>query len=68
MQAIQTRSIPPRMKTYRITFSDGQTFVTGFNGSPAEAGAYYVRQRFFFENSREREYCVFGVSVEEVLA
>ena len=56
------------MKSYRITFSDGQTFVTNFNGSPAEASAYYVRQRFFFEDAREREYCVFGVSVEEVSA
>jgi len=54
------------MKSYRITFSDGQSFITSFNGSPEEASAYYIRQRFFFEDAREREFCVFGVSVEAV--
>ena len=52
------------MKSYRITFSDGNTFVTGFNGTLTDAVAYYVGQVFWFENGGE--HATRGVSVEEV--
>jgi hypothetical protein len=56
------------MKTYKITFSDGNTITTGFNGTSAEAKEYYTKNSFQFGDTDERPYDVLlkGVKVEMI--
>jgi len=54
------------MNTFRILFSDGNTIVTGFNGSFANAHAYYVGQSFSFMRADESEFSAVGVSITQL--
>ena len=52
------------MNTFKVYFSDGDTVVTGFNGSLVDAIAYYVGQ--WFNTGTVDDHMVMGVFVEEV--
>jgi hypothetical protein len=56
------------MKTYRITFSHGDTITTGFNGTLEEAKKYYLGNWFQFGDTEEcpKDSMAKGISVEEV--
>lgn len=54
------------MNTFLILFSDGNTVTTGFNGSYAEAYAYYINQSFSFMRADESEFAAIGVSVTQL--
>ena len=34
------------MNHFRVTFDDGDSLITGFNGTLEDAKAYYISQRF----------------------
>jgi len=46
------------MNYYKVTFEDGNTINTGFNGSLADAQSYYVGQKFQFGDTEERPFDV----------
>ncbi len=54
------------MNSYKIIFEDGNSFITGFNGSFQEASAYYENQSFQFGDTEERpyDYIVKAIKVE----
>ncbi len=56
------------MKTYKITFEDGNTMTTGFNGTLEAAKSYYVGQKFQFGDTEEnpRDLMIKALTVTEV--
>lgn len=52
------------MKTFQVTFNDGDSLVTGFNGTLEDAKAYYVGNWFNLGSVEDR--MVKGLTVEEV--
>ncbi len=56
------------MKTFKITFADGNTITTGMNATLAEASDYYIGKRFQFGDTEAKpfDYLVEAVQVEEV--
>lgn len=56
------------MRTFKITFADGNTITTGMNATLNEAKAYYIGKRFQFGDTDEKpyDYLVEAVSVEVV--
>ncbi len=56
------------MNAYKVTFENGDSFVTSMNATTEEARRYYVGQRFQFGDTEEcpRDYMVKAVSVEQV--
>lgn len=56
------------MKTYKVTFNNGDSLITGFNGSLEIAKDYYLTNWFNFGDTDEIPYdlMVKGVSVVEV--
>jgi hypothetical protein len=52
------------MKTYKVTFSDGDSLVTGFNGTFEEAVNYYIGN--IFNLGSDEDHMVTGIKVEEV--
>jgi len=57
------------MRTFKVTFEDGNHLYTGFNGTLEDAKRYYVGQIFNFGDSDEhpKDLLVKGAAVEEVL-
>jgi len=56
------------MKSYRITYEDGNITETQFNGSIDDARLYYVGKSFTFGTSEENEYSVKAVDVVDITA
>lgn len=56
------------MKTYKVTFADGNQVTTGMNATLEQAKNYYVGRSFQFGDTEEtpNDYMVKAVSVEEV--
>ena len=56
------------MNTFRITFEDGNTITTGFNGSLSDALAYYIGKAFNFgdTDSHPADRMVKAISVVEL--
>ena len=52
------------MNTYKVTFEDGDSLITGFNGSLKDAENYYVGKYFNF--GIENDIMVKAIKVEEV--
>ena len=52
------------MKTFKITFSNGDTIITGFNGSELDANNYFVGK--VFNLGCEGDLMVKGILVEEL--
>ncbi len=40
------------MRTYKVTFEDGNTITTGMNATMDEATAYYMGQSFEFDDTK----------------
>jgi hypothetical protein len=57
------------MKSYKITFEDGNIITTGMNASLDEAKAYYLGQPFQFGDTEEcpKDKLVKAVKVEETI-
>jgi len=56
------------MISVKVTFADGNSFVTGINATLDEAKAYYIGQAFNFGDSDEHpaDLMVKAIAVEEV--
>ncbi len=56
------------MNAYKVTFEDGNSFVTGMNATLEEAVRYYVGNAFQFGDTEECPYdrMVKAVKVEEI--
>src|SRR5271157_1999484 len=56
------------MNTFKVTFEDGNSLTTGFNGTLQDAEAYYLNNDFQFGDTDEHpgDKLVRGVKVEEV--
>lgn len=52
------------MKTFKVIFSDGDSLVTGFNGTLDDAKTYYVGNWFNLGSVEDR--MAKGISVQEV--
>jgi hypothetical protein len=52
------------MKTYKVTFEDGNYLTTGFNGTLDDAKAYYVGQGFELDETKP---LVKAIKVEEII-
>jgi hypothetical protein len=53
------------MKTFKVTFSNGDSLVTGFNGTLADAQSYYLGN--WFNMGPVEDLMVKGVEVLEVI-
>jgi hypothetical protein len=53
------------MRSYKVTFEDGNSLVTGFNGSFHEVENYYINQTFNVGHGEE-DLMVKAVKVEEL--
>jgi hypothetical protein len=51
---------------FKVTFEDGNSLTTGFNGTLAEAKAYYVGKEFNHGDVDGKDKMVKGVSVEQI--
>ena len=56
------------MNEFRITFEDGNTVETGFNGTLEDAEAYYLHNDFNFGDVEGPDHLVRGVKVEQLNA
>ena len=56
------------MKTFKITFANGDTITTSMNATLSEAAAYYIGNHFQFGDTDEKPYddLIEAVKVEEV--
>ncbi len=56
------------MKAYKVTFEDGNNFISEMNATLKEARAYYVGKYFQFGDTEEhpKDKMVKAVSVEEI--
>ena len=56
------------MRTFRVTFADGNTITTGFNGTLADALAYYIGKSFNFgdTDSCPKDRMVKAIYVQEI--
>ncbi len=56
------------MKTYKVTFADGNTLVTSMNATLEEATAYYIGNAFQFGDTEEHpaDLMVKAASVKEI--
>ena len=56
------------MNAYKVTFADGNSFVTSMNATIDEAKQYYIGTKFQFGDTDELpyDYLVEAVRVEEV--
>jgi len=56
------------MLSVKVTFADGNSFVTGINATLDEAKAYYIGQTFQFGDTEEHpeDLPVKAISVEEI--
>lgn len=56
------------MSTFKVTFADGNTVTTGFNGNLKDAENYYLGQYFQFGDTEEHpgDLMVKAVKVEEI--
>jgi hypothetical protein len=57
-----------RMNAYKVTFEDGNTLVTNFNGSIKDASVYYIGTLFQFGDTEEHptDMMVMAVKVEAI--
>lgn len=56
------------MRHFKVTFSNGDSLVTGFNGTLADARAYYVGNRFNIGDGAGGDLETIGEKVEEIIS
>jgi len=58
------------MKDFKITFENGNTIVTGFNGNLETAAKYYLNQAFNFGDTEEhpKDIMVKGIAIKELVS
>ena len=54
------------MNTFKVTFEDGNSLITGFNGSIDDAKSYYLNNVFNFGDVDSPDHLVRGISVDQV--